>query len=1249
MERQVTWRVNLPTDLLTDWHFVVVQFDGLMGETAIVGDVLTSAERSDWQTRGIDFGHASLVAGYDWRGSLDDRSSEGNDLSPTGIEAGDYGQTGDYPTRGASPAAGYVRTLIGGGEVHYDTSGRHNSTVDRSGNETRFVHETVAGEVRLSAIQLPRPGGWDEAYRFGYDASGRLTSVSALGGDGTFKVYSISTTSTSVDGHPSDGYTIDAIAAPDGRVTRFGYAARGDGMLERVTDARGNETRLTRGNAAYPAYVTRADHPNDYEVTAQYDADGLLSSTWNNAANASATYQWNTAWSRVTRITTPEGVVTSYTYDPSTGDRLSVDAGGTVTRYGYNVAGQVTRVTGAAGDVTRLAYSADQGNLASATTPEGHTSTYAHDRAGMRTVTRSPAHQGTAGAVFRVDSLYYDVMGRDTLAVSRSTDAAETAWLKVRTAYDAVTGDRLSVIPYADHPVTGSMTTGANRWSYDGLGRVETEQGAGTDSLVYDVAGNVVRRFKLRPAGTPVPVHAALVYDALNRLVERVTPEKFYAADTTAMVAPFPYYSPAGLTIRADTATFAYDAAGNLIRADNGYASVARTYTRDGLVATETQRIRRYRDPGIADPGYAQSYALAYGYDRDRRRIEVRHPAILGGDTTHYAYAARTGLLSTLTGPGGHIYGFSYDANGRLSGRTFPGASETLSYDLDGLLTARSMAGSGVPLLSESLIYDHRGKVVREIGSSTDMAYTGLGHLKRMSHSPGIVSRYTVETFEPNGLGLVLRDSTRVDVASDGTPGGSGYPDITAHNASYGPGGRLSGKTAEWTPVTEEVDDSIAPGTWTGLEFSRNYDAATGDLLSAGSTTEAWVPQARDGARSATTFAHVSDAIHESRSYYSADGQLRVHQANRATHDGLQTTPHLDTLDGVYEVYWYDALGRRVLKRSIQEDGELCDEAHVTCHDTIERFVWDGSQILAEVRATDASNAAAGGPAGTQTGRIVYVHPGGVDAPAGMVRNGVPYALHANWRGLYAFATNSLGRKAHADDVEWPANNRRAFLGRADTQEWSWFGSLVSSGTDASGLLYRRNRYYDPQSGQFTQQDPIGIAGGLNLYGFADGDPVNFSDPFGLDPCIFNPAPCIASGVARALGAHWGRRQGNESNGVPVDPEASGWILQPRHRSMFHGEDNMKWLSPDGLSEGVYRPDGSPETDPSLLATGNYGETAIGHVFLDIIPWGLLSNSARDQSTLGDRFGLIIKGLRAFIEAEIVPEWTMPSNRENDQ
>jgi hypothetical protein len=37
-------------------------------------------------------------------------------------------------------------------------------------------------------------------------------------------------------------------------------------------------------------------------------------------------------------------------------------------------------------------------------------------------------------------------------------------------------------------------------------------------------------------------------------------------------------------------------------------------------------------------------------------------------------------------------------------------------------------------------------------------------------------------------------------------------------------------------------------------------------------------------------------------------------------------------------------------------------------------------------------------------------------------------------------------------------------------------------------------------TGRSTQEDPIGLAGGLNAYGFENGDPINFSDPFGLCP-----------------------------------------------------------------------------------------------------------------------------------------------------
>ncbi|WP_238158697.1 RHS repeat-associated core domain-containing protein, partial [Trabulsiella odontotermitis] len=40
-------------------------------------------------------------------------------------------------------------------------------------------------------------------------------------------------------------------------------------------------------------------------------------------------------------------------------------------------------------------------------------------------------------------------------------------------------------------------------------------------------------------------------------------------------------------------------------------------------------------------------------------------------------------------------------------------------------------------------------------------------------------------------------------------------------------------------------------------------------------------------------------------------------------------------------------------------------------------------------------------------------------------------------------------------------------------------------------------RYYDPECGRFTTQDPIGLAGGLNLYQYAP-NPIGWIDPLGL-------------------------------------------------------------------------------------------------------------------------------------------------------
>jgi len=57
---------------------------------------------------------------------------------------------------------------------------------------------------------------------------------------------------------------------------------------------------------------------------------------------------------------------------------------------------------------------------------------------------------------------------------------------------------------------------------------------------------------------------------------------------------------------------------------------------------------------------------------------------------------------------------------------------------------------------------------------------------------------------------------------------------------------------------------------------------------------------------------------------------------------------------------------------------------------------------------------------------------------------------------------------------------------------------------EESGLHYNRHRYYDSETGQYLSPDSIGLAGGVNPYGYVH-NPLSWVDPLGLMPWAWNP------------------------------------------------------------------------------------------------------------------------------------------------
>ena len=80
---------------------------------------------------------------------------------------------------------------------------------------------------------------------------------------------------------------------------------------------------------------------------------------------------------------------------------------------------------------------------------------------------------------------------------------------------------------------------------------------------------------------------------------------------------------------------------------------------------------------------------------------------------------------------------------------------------------------------------------------------------------------------------------------------------------------------------------------------------------------------------------------------------------------------------------------------------------------------------------------------------------------------------------------------------------------------YAYAGSWGYQAHDEVSFLHVGHRYYEPATGRFLQRDPIGIAGGLNVYEYANANPTAAVDPEGLWPRGAMEMQCVYSSLRR--------------------------------------------------------------------------------------------------------------------------------------
>ncbi|MDJ0667424.1 MAG: RHS repeat-associated core domain-containing protein, partial [Desulfobacterales bacterium] len=440
----------------------------------------------------------------------------------------------------------------------------------------------------------------------------------------------------------------------------------------------------------------------DKETIFDYDNDGndipnenpgaLLTRTiergfMRDITGAVVTYEYITtmAYNTKGQITQMDGPLpgsadaVNYTYDPTTGDLLSVDypEAGAMNYTNYDAAGLVRRIIDENQQGIVLTYDARGRVLTQTREADGYQITSIYNNAGKIAAQRDSEgfgltydYDATYGRLSRItDSLGnyitydYDANGNRTEAANFTSAGDRTFWQRFNYEHPDQPGKLWKVINPDD-----TFTT----FGYDSMGQVNTV----TDPLlkVTDYTHDFMKRItrESRPGG----VNTDYSHDRHGNIVSVTDAEGL----TTAFV-----YDDMGRKVSEHspdrgTIHYAYDAAGNLIgKTDALEITITYSYDDRGRLTSiaypDTSQDIRYiydqgtfgtgRLTGMSDPSGTASYT----YDNRGFMVSESRAVDNVTYTTSYRYAAN-GVLAGITYPDGREVDYALNSQGQVTAAT---------------------------------------------------------------------------------------------------------------------------------------------------------------------------------------------------------------------------------------------------------------------------------------------------------------------------------------------------------------------------------------------------------------------------------------------------------------------------------------------------------------------------------------------------------------------------------------------------